>query len=255
MKNLIRQTVQSFGFDIIKKNHHTETSFQLILESFIRTKKYLNEDFFLVQIGANDGVTNDPIQKFLIKNNCNALLVEPLPDVFEKLKNNYNRKDINFVNAAIFEKDTLVPIYRISPKYEEKFKSLYKPNANPSGITSLNPDYVKNFLIKLAPKYFKNHNIDEWIEKILVPGITFDTLVNKYKIAKIDVLQIDTEGYDFEVLKMAFASKIDDPLVINFEYKCLNNKEIYTVINLLLEKDYCIMKHGGEICAYKSLIF
>ena len=255
MKQLIKKVVQKFGYDIIKLNEFSEAKFHLILEAVINTNRYFNEEYFLLQIGANDGVTNDPVHHFLQKNKGSAILVEPIPDVFEKLKKNYNRKNINLLNAAIYEKDENVSIYRISPKFEEKYRNLYKPNANASGITSLNQEHVKNFLTKIAPKYFRDHNIDEWIEETSVPGITFKTLVNKYQISTIDVLQIDTEGYDFEILKMAFASNIADPKIINFEYKNLNSTNVDMAIKLLNEKNYCIFKHEGNICAYKGLIF
>jgi FkbM family methyltransferase len=250
MKQLLKKVVQKFGYDIIKQNNFSEATFQTVLDAVINTKKYFGEEFTLLQIGANDGVTNDPINHFLQKNNGNAILVEPIPDVFEKLKKNYSRKDIKLVNAAIYENDTNVPMYRISPKLEEKYKSLYKANANASGITSLNKEHVENFLIKIAPKYFDNHNIDEWIEETTVPGMTFKTLVSTYQISTIDILQIDTEGYDFEVLKMAFASKISEPIVINFEYKNLNSIDVDMAIKLLNEKNYCTFKHEGNICAY-----
>ncbi|MGM0520097.1 MAG: hypothetical protein ACQERD_10685 [Campylobacterota bacterium] len=53
---------------------------------FILKKKELP---YVVQVGANDGKSNDPIFKHLQKTECKAVFVEPQPDVYEKLLENY----------------------------------------------------------------------------------------------------------------------------------------------------------------------
>src|SRR5262245_60660582 len=61
-----------------------------------------------VQIGANDGLRNDPIREFVIGHEWSGIFVEPLPNVFELLKHNYRRvrdRKLVFVNAAISSAD------------------------------------------------------------------------------------------------------------------------------------------------------
>ena len=53
--------------------------------------KFVNEvgkkdDFFFIQVGANDGVMCDPIRQFIVKHSWGCILVEPVPDYFELLK-------------------------------------------------------------------------------------------------------------------------------------------------------------------------
>src|SRR5215475_11098250 len=59
----------------------------------------------VVQIGSNDGNTNDPLHKLLIDNPAwQALLIEPVPFLFEKLVANYPREDrFKFANVAVAE--------------------------------------------------------------------------------------------------------------------------------------------------------
>lgn len=65
-----------------------------------------NDDFFFIQIGANDGKRDDHLRPLILKYHLRGLLVEPLPDVFVELKNNYtSEKQLKFVNAAIAKKD------------------------------------------------------------------------------------------------------------------------------------------------------
>ena len=56
--------------------------------------KFVNEvgkkdDFFFIQVGANDGLMCDPIRQFIVKHSWGGILVEPVPDYFELLKKNY----------------------------------------------------------------------------------------------------------------------------------------------------------------------
>ena len=59
----------------------------------------------IVQIGANDGIQNDPLRKHLLKpGNYTAVLIEPLPFFIESLQKLYNsRNDIKIIQAAAGE--------------------------------------------------------------------------------------------------------------------------------------------------------
>lgn len=56
-----------------------------------------------LQIGSNDGISGDPLNKFINNYNWKGILVEPIPFLFEKLKRNYFHKKSNliFYNIAI----------------------------------------------------------------------------------------------------------------------------------------------------------
>src|SRR5215207_8561123 len=47
------------------------------------------QDFYFVQIGANDGVMNDSLNPQIRKYGFRGCLVEPMPDVFNILQHNY----------------------------------------------------------------------------------------------------------------------------------------------------------------------
>jgi hypothetical protein len=62
-----------------------------------------------IQIGASDGLRWDPFRRFIIGGNWQGLLVEPLPDVFALLKQNYAHRvtqGLKFLNAAVSDTDT-----------------------------------------------------------------------------------------------------------------------------------------------------
>ena len=44
-----------------------------------------------------------------------------------------------------------------------------------------------------------------------VKSITFDTLLRRHGVSRLDLLQIDAEGYDFEILKRIDFRAFDPP--------------------------------------------
>jgi hypothetical protein len=48
-----------------------------------------NANLFFLQIGANDGVFCDPLHDLVLRHNLSGLLVEPLRNLFERLRANY----------------------------------------------------------------------------------------------------------------------------------------------------------------------
>jgi hypothetical protein len=63
-------------------------------------------DPFFIQIGANDGKTHDPLYKFVTEFGWSGILLEPLPDIFERLKANYaGRPNLKLLNAALAPED------------------------------------------------------------------------------------------------------------------------------------------------------
>src|SRR5262245_49306956 len=59
-----------------------------------------HDNFFFVQIGANDG--QDAIHELVVRHKLGGLAVEPLPDVFAKLRKTYHKyPKVKLCNLAI----------------------------------------------------------------------------------------------------------------------------------------------------------
>lgn len=69
-----------------------------------------NPNITIVQIGSNHGVRGDPIHQLLKDNPCwRALLVRPVPCLFERLRSNYGDDPrFRFVDAAVNNGDRVV---------------------------------------------------------------------------------------------------------------------------------------------------
>jgi FkbM family methyltransferase len=159
------------------------------------------EKITVVQIGANDGINNDPIHKFIKRDNWQGVLLEPQKYVFENfLRPLYRKtKGITVLNAALDIKDGSKPIYKIAVSNSRWA----------TGLTSFSravlEEKVESGDIERQAKKEGTplpENKNDFIAEEQVECICTDTLVKKYCPGKIDWLQIDTEGFDFEIIKM-----------------------------------------------------
>jgi len=159
------------------------------------------EDFYVVQIGANDGITHDPIHKFIKRNDWSGVLLEPQRDVFEQsLYPLYeDTPNVKPICAALGHEDGEFPIYRIG----------FSTARWATGLTSfdrsvLEKAFLNGHVSRQAAKVGEvmPDDRDKWIIEEPVVVVSVASLQQEYGFQKIDLLQIDTEGFDFEIIKM-----------------------------------------------------
>ena len=69
-----------------------------------------------VEIGANDGVRTDHLRPFILSCPWRGVMVEPVPWLYERLRENYKTQlGVAFENAAIAGVDAPVPFYYVPP--------------------------------------------------------------------------------------------------------------------------------------------
>jgi FkbM family methyltransferase len=184
-------------------------------------------DIFFLQIGANDGVTGDPIRKYIIKFHWRGVLIEPQPKVFTKLVENYKSEpQLLFENAAIAKCGGFVKLY----------------TTGENGVESVNATLNQDILRKRAG--FKVP-----IQELTIPAMSIPTLISKHGIKRVDLVQIDTEGYDFEIIKMIADAQLR-PAVIHFEHTYLSREERRQCFSFLRERGYRLTKESIDTVAY-----
>ena len=207
-----------------------DNSFYYQLEKIIMKKG----EIFFIQIGACDGIIADPIYSFMMSHNCSGILVEPIAYLFERLKKNYAGKTgLVFENAAISDKDEIRDFYCVSTSFKETgFRKAYW-----EGLGSL----VRRPDLPGIEKYIR-------IEK--VKCLSYASLIKKHNVKELDLLVIDTEGYEYEILKQVPLVGIK-PKVIFYEYKCLEAKVQESCRHLLEKEGYAVKKFynsGDSFC-------
>jgi FkbM family methyltransferase len=160
-----------------------------------------SRDFFFVQIGANDGIFADPIRNFVTRNHAAGLVVEPLQDFFEKLE--FNCRDfpkVRPVNVALHATLRSIQLHRVDPTKAHQAQDWTQ------GIASIQEEHHRNSAVP-----------DHVMITETVPAITLTELLDQHAVAQLDLLQVDTEGYDFEILQMIDFRRIQ-PAIIHFEH-------------------------------------
>ena len=203
-----------------------------------------NKYIFLIQIGANDGKMSDPIHRFITRNHdkLRGILIEPMKDAFEQLSFNY-RKYPNFtaINVAIHNSEKEMTLYRVDPKKIKKLPEWAK------GIASFNKDHHK----------LSNTPADCIIPE-KVQCISFDELLKRHQITRIDLLQMDTEGYDSEII-LNINFDIIKPSIIRFEHglqhRIMSKETFLRVVDVLHKNGYEVVIEKYNATAYQLISF
>ncbi|MBK6267188.1 FkbM family methyltransferase [Marivirga sp. S37H4] len=208
-----------------------------------KVSKHL-DNTFVIQVGANDGINHDPIHKYIKRDRWKGVLVEPQPDVFRnQLFPLYLiDKGIYMENIAISDEIGLMDMYKISfttERWATGLTTFNKPTLEAKVDNGDIDTISKRKKIKVPAKK------SDYINQVKVETKTFDFLRAKYQIAEVDVLQIDVEGFDFEVIKLYDLSK-NKPKVIVFESRHLTEIESSEAEAYFIEHSFTVKKIKGD---------
>lgn len=191
-----------------------------------------------VQIGANDGVLNDPIHASVQRYGWHGLLVEPIPWIFDRLVANYSGAEgMSFENAAISATDGTMPMFYVERRDGD-------------------PDFLDQ-LFSFDEEILRSHryaseDFDERVVRTEVNALTMPSLVARHGIETIDVLHIDTEGYDVEILKQVDFSAQWAPRFILFEIKHLDPGTYRQARSMLRAAGYRVFPVWHDAFAYRD---
>ncbi|MCB0540111.1 MAG: FkbM family methyltransferase, partial [Bacteroidetes bacterium] len=205
-------------------------------------------NMFFIQIGACDGISFDPLFFLTKKYKMHGVLLEPIPHLFEELKKNYKDiPNIELVNKAISSVNGTIEMQTIT---EDGLKRLPKWAKGISTISSdknaLGNNYWEEGKGKEHKEYEKIYEeIKKYRKPIKVDSIDFEKLLDMYNINKIDLLQIDAEGYDYEIIKLINFDNVK-PKIIHFEIANLDNDEKKSCLNLLTNNGYSVVQYNKQ---------
>ena len=210
--------------------------------------------FVIVQLGAYIGNSdNDPLFNFLTHlpsrqapsrqaPSHQAILVEPVAAFFSQLQNNYRHvPGVHLENVAISDTPGTAPFYRLGvdpvahgyPDWLSQLSSLKDERMH-----SLWEQYEADPAIQA---FYLKHRITEE-----VPCLTFDQLAQKHALNQVDLLQMDVEGYEFEILKTIDFNRWNIRF-INYESVLLQNNQ--------LACETLLRDHGYLLASYQKDTF
>jgi FkbM family methyltransferase len=147
---------------------------------------------FFVEVGANDGTRHDHLRPFILSRAWRGIMVEPVPYIFERLRRNYGGIDgVVLENVAIADRDGVLPFYHVVDATDAEREHL--PHWYDQ-IGSFSRDVILSHARDIP-------DIEQRIARAQVPCMTFESLCRRHLVTDIDLLVIDTEGYDHEIVK------------------------------------------------------
>jgi FkbM family methyltransferase len=214
-----------------------------------KTLHYIGKNYptaSVIQIGAMDGINFDDTRGFLDMYKWNSLLVEPIPDIFNELKENFkDRTNYIFEQCAITEQDGKVEMLTIPVEIIEK-EGLHPGYKGMSALYPLKNGFGSDYQRDIDVKAQFGVNLT-------VPALTFDSLLKKHNIKHFDILICDAEGYDWNIFKQIDLNKYR-PKFIRLEYINLTDEEKQLTQEKLKNAGY-VVSINQDIDATDSLIW
>jgi FkbM family methyltransferase len=231
IKRLVRGIAARYGIGVMKYPTSPFPGAPIFDLSVLYLMAVQGADLRFIQVGANDGVFGDPLRKFILKYPWRGVLIEPQPHLFAKLRSNYDAISdrLIFENLAIASSTGEITMYRARD---------IEANSEPwaASVSSLNP--------KVVGKQLKAGR--DGLEAFSVPCTTLDDLVERHHMDQIDVLQIDAEGYDYQVLKTLDLRKTS-PRIVQLEHGHLSPSDIDRTVQYLASNGYRILYGGHQM--------
>lgn len=212
-----------------KTSHYVENiDIQSVLIEF---NSKTEEQIFFIQIGANDGTKDDAITKLIKRFGWKGVLVEPVLDYFMKLQVSFAGHDVYFENSAVTNHNGTQLIYRLAPTITD-YPDWW------DGLASLDKNIVLSHKEDID-------NIENFLVPELIQTIKFNDLLLKYKVDYLHILHIDTEGHDYDIIKMVNFAEIR-PEIIIYEYQHLTVRAYHQSIIFLKERGYVVYQSNNS---------
>ena len=176
-----------------------------------------------IEVGANDGQQHDHLARMIAAGQWRGLMVEPHPEAFARLRQAYGDNErVILVNSAIADRDGRIPFYEIAAPMSKRDWELV---GSYDALGSLSKEAL------LSHSWIAD--VEQRIVETEVECIRFESLCESHSIDQLDLLLIDTEGYDFEILRGADLERLSPRLLI-YEHAMLTDRD-YAECRAMLE--------------------
>jgi FkbM family methyltransferase len=219
------------------------------LPAFLDVYSRHTKPFRVIQVGANDGITHDLIHKFIKRDQWQGVLLEPQAKVFNRLNVLYHKdQGIHTLQAALGETSGEAALYKIG----------FSNARWATGLASFDRSVIEQ---AFTSGYIKEKAAAEGIavpgaadEQIITETIRVVTpaeLAEEFGLPAFDLLQIDTEGFDADVVRI-FSKQGMLPDAVVYEFVHLSNEKQEACIQLLQNEGFYTRAFGKDILAVKG---
>ncbi len=212
-----------------------DTRITAILETYAASSTNVS----LVQIGSNDGKTNDPFYDSIVAHSWSALLVEPVPFIYERLVENHRgHARVITENVAISDREETRSFHHLRRTDRPDAPWWYDQ------IGSFDREQVLKSRDEIP-------GLEDLLTSTEVRCISLSSLLEGHGIDSFQILHTDLEGYDSKVLKHLDFTRWS-PALILYENKHLTPGETAATAALLEDAGYRLIHGSSDTLAVKS---
>jgi FkbM family methyltransferase len=210
---------------------------QIDLDYVLARRMLEKGEFYFVQIGAFDGRRYDPIYEWVRAFGWHGLLVEPQPGFFAELTENYaGAEGLEFRQIAVGTKRERRPFYWVEIEVGV--------TRDAGMIASFDRDTLLEHR-KFIP------GLDSLIRSEVIDTEPLNDLLADIPSERIDLLQIDVEGYDHELIRVLDLERFT-PSIVRFEHLHLTSEQHDASVCRLVEHGYLVALEESDTLAYKQ---
>ena len=215
------------GYRLARDDRWPQVHGNILVLGFALLRAKQKGTIHVLQIGAFDGDACDPLLEILQDDNVSAILMEPQKIPYERLVERYaTNPRVSLINAAVAEHDGVVKLYV------------------PGSVAS-----PKASLIAQHHRRFGSDAND--VRELEVASVSVGSLVKMFHGERLDLLQVDTEGMDYQILRWFFEAGVE-PDVLNFESLHLSRAERLASRQLLNASGYWWIESDQDTFALKE---
>jgi FkbM family methyltransferase len=206
---------------------HPDWNFEPLLKVVVAYYLQRRPDLTFLQVGAFDGLTTDPIHPLVREFALRGIVVEPQVQLLDTLKANYaDYPQVSLVNAAVADTNGTRDFYTTTR----------------GAITQAS--FSKSHLLK--------HRVPEdQIVGVQVRSATISRLLQEHGMDRCDLIQIDAEGYDYQIVRTIDFNAVK-PLIVRLEHVHMTDDECNKALELLASHGFRFIGERRDIIALRD---
>ena len=195
-------------------------------------------DLFFLQVGSHEGQAGDPLSLYIKRDGWRGILVEPVPELFERLQVHYaGCAGLIFENVAVAEHNERRRFFKLRESAGEVYDQA-------DSLGSLDRPVILSHGEQVP-------GIERYLEEIEVRCVSFSSLLDRHAVDHIDLLHIDAEGYDAKLLD-CFPWQRLEPHYVLYEHDHLSTEERAAAESMLQGRGYQLRLSRTNTLAVKT---